>query len=200
MSFDEFNDPKAPSHSGEAGAFPCTPLQERLWSLHAKGGPQGLNVAMRWLVTGSLSHAAAQGALQALIQRHEILRTGFRAIDGRLAQIISPACPFKLRDIDLSFLSGDEATARAEEIARTEALEPIDPGQAPLMRATLLRFGPDRAVLLLTFHAMAVDGWSTGLLVNEFRAAAHAIDTGAAPDISEPEIQFADYALWEKEL
>jgi thioesterase domain-containing protein len=200
MNFDEVNDPKAPPHSGEAGAFPCTSLQERLWALHAKGGPQGLNVAMRWLVTGTLSHAAAQGALQALIQRHEILRTSFRVIDGRLAQIISPTCPFKLRDIDLSFLSGDEATARAEEIARTEALEPIDPGQAPLMRATLLRFGADRAALLLTFHAMAVDGWSTGLLVNEFRAAANAIDVGAAPDISEPEIQFADYALWEKEL
>jgi thioesterase domain-containing protein len=200
MSLDEFNNPEASPHSAGTAAFPCTLLQEHLWALHGKGGPQGLNVAMRWLVTGTLSHGAAQSALQALIQRQEILRTSFREIDGQLAQIVSPAPPFKLRDIDLSFLSGDEGSARAEEIAKSEALEPIDPGQAPLMRATLLRFGPDRAVLLLTFHAMAVDGWSTGLLISEFRAAAKAIEAGTAPDTSEPEIQFADYALWEKEL
>jgi len=200
MSFGEFNDPQTAPEGGAASAFPCTLLQERLWSQHEKDGPQGLNVAMRWLVNGSLSSATIEGALQALVRRHEVLRTGFRKINGRLAQIVSPACQIKLRDIDLSSLSADEGAARAEEMARTEAVKPIEPGQAPLMRATLLRFGPDRAVLLLTFHAMVVDGWSTGLLISEFRAAAHAIDAGTTPDISEPEIQFADYALWEREL
>lgn len=200
MNFGEFSDPKAAPEGGTARAFPCTLLQERLWSLHEKNEPQGLNVAMRWLVNGPLSPATAKDALQVLVRRHEVLRTSFREIDGRLTQIVLPACLIKLRDVDLSVLSADEGAARAEEMARAEAAEPIDPGQAPLMRATLLRLAPDRAVLLLTFHAMIVDGWSTGLLIGEFRAAAHAIDAGAMPDNSEPEIQFADYALWEKEL
>jgi thioesterase domain-containing protein len=200
MSLNELKEPQAlPVNTGPE-AFPCTLLQERFWSLHKNGASQGLNVAMRWLVTGPLSHIAAQGALQALIQRYEILRTSFREIDGQLAQIVAPACPFKLSNVDLSSLPADESAAHAEAMARAEALEPIDPAQAPLMRASLLRFGSDRAVLLLTFHAMVVDGWSTGLFVSEFRAAVDAIASGAPPDISEPEIQFVDYALWEKEL
>lgn len=200
MSIDGFDDRRASLDSGGAGAFPCTLLQERLWAQQGKAGPQGLNVAMRWLVTGSLSPATAESALQSLVQRHEILRTRFDEIDGRLTQVILPACPLKLRDIDLSFLPADESAARAEEIARDEAIDPIDPHQAPLMRATLLHYGPDRGVLLLTLHSMVADGWSTGLIASEFRAAANAIDAGAAPDMSEPELQFADYALWENEL
>ena len=180
------------------GTFPCTLLQESLWARRTDR-PQGLNIAMRWLIGGNLSHAAAQGALQSLVQRHEILRTSFREIDGKPVQIVHPSCPLKLRDIDLSFLSADQSAARAEEIARAEALEPIDPTHAPLLRATVLRFGPDRGVLMLTFHALVADGWTTGLVVSEFRAAAIAIESGAAPDTSEPELQFADYALWERE-
>lgn len=200
MSIGDFNDRQASPDSSDSGSFPCTLLQERLWTQLRTDGPEGLNIAMRWLVNGSLSQAAAEGALQSLIQRHEILRTGFREVDGKLAQVVLPQCPLKLRDIDLSFLPTDESAARAEEIARTEALEPIDPAQAPLMRTTLLRLGTDRAVLLLTFHAMVADGWSTGLIAREFRAAVSAIGSGTAPDTSEPELQFVDYALWQQAL
>ncbi len=94
----------------------------------------------------------------------------------------------------------NEATARADEIARIEARKPIDPGQTPLLRAALLRLAPDRAVLLLTFHSMIADGWSTGLAIHEFHAAAEAIEAGRDPEAGEPDLQFADYALWEKEL
>lgn len=200
MTIGDFDDRQASPDSSGSGLFPCTLLQERLWTQLRTDGPAGLNIAMRWLVNGSLSQAAAEGALQSLVQRHEILRTAFREVDGKLAQVVLPECPLKLQDIDLSFLPADESAARAEEIARAEALELIDPGQAPLMRTTLLRLAPDRAVLLLTFHAMVADGWSTGLIAREFRAAAHAIGSGAAPDTSEPELQFVDYALWQQAL
>ena len=182
----------------EAGLFPCTLLQERFWAERDESN-NGLNIAMRWLVTGSLPHAAAQGALQALVQRHEIFRTSFREVDGRPMQVVHPICALKLRDIDLSFLSADDGQARADEIARAEAVEAFDAAHAPLLRATILRFGPDRAVLLLTFHSLVADGWTTGLVVSEFRAAANAIDAGSTPDASPPDLQFADYALWEKE-
>ena len=155
---------------------------------------------MRWLVTGRLSHDVAQRALQALVDRHEILRTCFREINGVPWQVILPTCPIKLRSIDLTALDGDAAMARAEEAAREEARELIDLGEAPLFRAGLLRLGPDRAILLLTFHATAADGWSIGLLVSEFQAAAKTIEAGSAPDASEPELQVVDYALWEREL
>ena len=175
-------------------------LQQRLWSQVRAGRPYGLNVAMRWLVTGRLSHDVAQRALQALVDRHEILRTCLREINSVPWQVILPTCAIKLRNIDLTALDGDAAMARAEEIAREEARELIDLGEAPLFRAGLLRLGPDRSILLLTFHATVADGWSIGLLISEFQAAARAIEAGASADGAEPELQVADYALWEREL
>lgn len=204
MSIGNFDDRQTNPDSAGAAMFPCTLLQEYFWARQRKVGPQGLNIAMRWLVQGSLSHAAAEGALRALVQRHEILRTSFReagdARGGKVEQVVWPSCTLKLNDIDLSTLAPAEREARAEEIARAEAAEAIDPGRAPLLRASLLRLAPDRAVLLLTFHSLVVDGWSTGLILRQFHADAEAIEAGGAPDASAPELQFADYALWEREL
>ncbi len=200
MSAGKADEAQAPLDTLGVGTFACTLLQERFWARQKVAAGAGLNIAMRWLVQGTLSHGAAEGALQVLVQRHEILRTSFREIDGTLAQLVLPSCPLKLHYIDLSTLGVDEAEARADEIAQMEARKPIDPCQAPLLRATLLRLAPDRAVLLLTFHSMIADGWSTGLIIREFHAAAEAIEAGHGPDTREPELQFADYALWEKEL
>ncbi len=188
--------------AGAAGAqaFACTMLQERLFAQQRTRGPQGLNIAMRWLVTGALSHGAAEGALQTLVRRHEILRTSFREIDGRLAQEVHPPCPVKLNAIDLTALPAEEREARADEIARAEAVAPIDPARVPLLRASFLRLAPDRGILLLTLHSLICDGWSTGLIVRELRAAAEAIDAGRAPDATPPDLQFADYAAWQNEL
>lgn len=199
MSAREYDDQQTPAE-GNAETFPCTLLQERLWAEHKKDAPQGLNVAMRWRLSGNLSHSAIEAAFQLIVQRHEILRTRFNKVDGKLCQVVLPTCPFKLRAIDLSFLPAGDSAERADEIARAEALEPIDPAQAPLLRATLLRFTPDRGVLLITFDSMVVDGWSIGLIVRELRAAVVSIEAGVAPDLPEPELQFADYALWESQL
>lgn len=200
MKVGEPNDRMTSPEAKTLDGFPCTLLQEHLWARHKLHGPAGFNVAMRWAVNGDLSRLAAEGALQALIRRHEILRTSFREVDGKLEQVVWPACTLKLLDVDLSFLPPAERAARAEQMARTESLDPMDPRRAPLMRATLLRFGQGRGELLLTLHAMVADGWSTGLLIGEFEAAARAIDAGTPPDASEPELQFVDYALWQHEL
>lgn len=200
MKAGEPNDRMTSAETKAPDGFPCTLLQEHLWARHKLHGPSGVNIAMRWAVNGDLSRLAAEGALQSLMRRHEILRTSFREVDGKLEQVVWPACTLKLLDVDLSFLPPAERVARAEQMARAEALDPMDPRQAPLMRATLLRFGQGRGELLLTLHAMVADGWSTGLLTGEFKAAARAIDAGSPPDESEPELQFVDYALWQQEL
>ena len=194
------DDNQAPLLDAESRAFPCTLLQQRLGSQARSGRPYGLNVAMRWLVTGRLTLDVAQRALQVLVRRHEILRTYLREVDGVPMQVILSDCPVKLRSIDLSTLDADSAMARAEEIAKQEAVGPIDLGVAPLFRAGLLRLGPDRSILLLTFHATIADGWSIGLLVAEFEATAKVIEAGATPGNAEPELQVVDYALWEREL
>src|SRR3990170_7142368 len=175
------DDQQTPRPEAKGGVFLCTLMQERLWLQARSGRPYGLNVAMRWLVTGRLTQDVAQRALQVLVDRHEILRTCLREVDGVPKQVILPACPIKLRSIDLTALDADAAMARAEEIAHEEARELMDLGEAPLFRAGLLRLAPDRSILLLTFHATVADGWSIGLLVSEFQAAARAIQGGGPP-------------------
>ena len=98
MSIGESGERQQALDSDGTRAFPCTLLQERLWEQNSNDGPEGLNVAMRWLVNGRLSHTAAEGALQSIAQRHEILRTCFREIEGRPVQIISPASPLTLSE------------------------------------------------------------------------------------------------------
>ncbi len=200
MTVGRFDDHPAAADEHADGTFPCTMLQERFWKLIQAGHPYGLNVAMRWLVQGRLSQAVAEHALQSLVDRHEILRTAFREVDGKVVQTIKSDCAIRLRTIDLSVFSPAQAEARAEEIAKAEALELMDPGRAPLLRATMLRLAPDRSVLLLTFHAMVADGWSIGLAMQEFNDAARAMARGTVPHLVMPDLQFADYALWEREL
>ena len=108
MSAGKADEAQAPLDTLGVGTFACTLLQERFWARQKVAAGAGLNIAMRWLVKGSLSQTAVEGALQLLLQRHEILRTTFREIDGRLAQEVHPSCPVKLNAIDLTALPAEE--------------------------------------------------------------------------------------------
>lgn len=198
MTFSDFeSDPPLPE--GALNAFPCTLAQQRIWTASKRPGAEAHNVAMRWLVHGRLPHAIVEETFNLLMRRHEILRTGFREVDGNLAQIVWPEPTLRVREIDLVFMSEHEKLVRAEEIARVEARQPMDLRAAPLLRATVLRFDPERSALLLTLHSIVADGWSVGILIREFQAVAAALANGAEPELPPLELQFADYALWERE-
>ena len=194
MTFSDFES-GPPLPKGALNAFPCTLAQQRIWAASKHPGAEAHNIAMRWLVHGRLQHAVVEETFNLLMRRHEILRTSFREADGNLAQVVWPEPTIKVREIDLVFMSEQEKLARAEEIARAEARQPMDLSAAPLMRATVLRFGPDRGALLLTLHSIIADGWSVGILIREFQAAATALADGAKPGLPALELQFAHYAL-----
>ncbi|MGH6949947.1 MAG: condensation domain-containing protein, partial [Vitreimonas sp.] len=199
MTFSDFES-GPPLPKGALNAFPCTLAQQRIWTASKQLGAEAHNIAMRWLVHGRLPHAVVEETFNLLVRRHEILRTSFREVDGNLAQIVWPEPALRVREIDLVFMSEQEKLARAEEIARVEAGQPMDLRIAPLLRATVLRFGPDRGALLLTLHSIVADGWSVGILIREFQAAAAALLNGARPELPPLDLQFADYALWEREM
>ena len=98
----------------------------KLLQIRTENAPSFVDLSAKAAEEGSAervvsAETAVEGALQLLLQRHEILRTGFSEVDGKLAQVVLRECPLKLRDIDLSFLSADESAARAEEIANAAA-------------------------------------------------------------------------------
>ncbi|RST55769.1 non-ribosomal peptide synthetase [Variovorax sp. MHTC-1] len=148
---------------------------------------------------GELDVRALQASLDALAERHEILRTIYReAQDGELEQCILPAAPVALQRSDLR---GIAPASRAEELrnrlrAFAEAPFRLD-AQAPL-RTTLLQLEADAHVLALALHHIAGDGWSIRILVDELFALYEAFRACAPMPLAPLPIQFADHALWQR--
>ena len=89
--------------------------------------------------------------------------------------------------------------AKARELATEEASRPFDFVTGPLLRATLLRLSPEDRVLLLTMHHIVSDGWSMGILYRELSVLYEAFLKGKPSPLSELPIQYADFAVWQRE-
>ncbi|SFH02542.1 amino acid adenylation domain-containing protein [Duganella sp. CF458] len=180
---------------------PLSFAQQRLWFLDrldpAASVAYHMPAALR--LTGKLSHAALQSALDRVVARHEILRTRFvDAGEHPLQRFAAPGVGFAMTDKDLSHLAREERRQQVAEIARAEARAPFDLSRGPLIRGQLLRTGAEEHILLLTMHHIVSDGWSTGILVREV-SILYAAYLQIQPDPLPPmAIQYADYAAWQR--
>jgi amino acid adenylation domain-containing protein len=186
------------------GELPASFAQERLWfieQLQPGGAAYHVPAAVR--LHGRLRVAALAAALEAVVERHEALRTGFTVgADGSLLQAVAPPAGFALPLADLGALG---AEARAVEVSRwlaAEARRPFDLAAPPLIRALLLRGGRDEHVLLVVVHHIVADGWSMGVLIREvaalYRAAIEAPGAVARSPLPPLPVQYADYAVWQR--
>ena len=151
----------------EAITAPLIPAQQEMFlaSRMSPGASLACHESLTVDFSGPLQPAALEAALQQLARRHESLRTGFDAAGGQM--MISPGGALPLVQEDLSSLPEEEASQRGEEASRREFLTPFDLARPPLMRALLLKLGPDRHRLTLTAHHIICDGWSYGVLMHE---------------------------------
>jgi hypothetical protein len=173
----------------------CSSAQERYWEIDSRDpGTPALNIAVKWRIRGHLDASLAQDAFQAILDRHETLRTAIRLEDGRPVQAIAEHVPFKLPEIDLSGLPEADRTREADRIAQSEACTRFDLGKAPLLRATLLRKSRAEAVILVVAHHIVSDGWSMGLVAKDFVAAYQAISRGRESELPELPLQYSDFA------
>ena len=132
-------------------------------------------------------------ALGEIVRRHEVLRTTFELRDGEPVQVVSPEASVELELVDVG---GDEG--RVAEVSARAVAEPFDLESGPLLRARLVRVADDDHVLLVTMHHIVSDGWSTGLFLRELGALYGAYAAGGESPLAEPQIQYADYALWQR--
>jgi amino acid adenylation domain-containing protein len=175
--------------------------QQRLWFLHlldpASAAYNMPAAAMR--LHGPLNRAALEAALDALVARHESLRTVFQSITDQPAQVVLPGVPVVWSRLDLSALPDDarDQTLQAEVKAAAETNFDLEAG--PLFRAILLTLAPEEHVLLLPMHHIISDGWSLALLFRELAALyAGAIDPAHAPTLEPLTHHYADYANLEQ--
>ncbi|WNV05995.1 amino acid adenylation domain-containing protein [Candidatus Methylospira mobilis] len=188
-------------------AVPLSFAQERLWFLNQfEPDNTFYNIITALKLSGVLDHAALVRAFEEVIRRHEVLRTCFPASDGAPHQQVTALGDFQVRHFDLSSLP---PSLREEEVRRhigEEESQPFDLAAGPLIRIRLLRLGggvrPEDSehVLVLTMHHIVFDGWSIGILVNEFTALYEAFLTGRPSPLPELPIQYADYAVWQRQL
>ena len=175
--------------------LPVSRSQNRQW-LFWKLNPESLayNTPMAVRMQGHLDHCAVQAALDALVTRHESLRTVFVEADGLPWQRILPAATVPIGFEDLS---GQDHAAQMRKL-EAEAFVPFDLEHGPLLRARLFKVHAQEHLLSLTLHHIVSDGWSMSLLVREFAAAYNAAATGQAQAIEPLPVQYADFAAWQR--
>jgi amino acid adenylation domain-containing protein len=184
----------------DAGLAPLSYAQQRLWFIHQlEPDSPAYNIPLAVRLTGQLDTSALSLSLSEIVRRHEPLRTTFILEDSQPFQLIHPPAPLDLPVEDLSTLAASEREREAQRIAEEEARLPFDLECGPLLRARLLRLSEDEHVLLLTMHHIVSDGWSLGVLVREVGALYGAYSRGEESPLEELAIQYADYAVWQRE-
>ena len=184
------------------GPQPTSFAQELLWLLdRATPGLTAYNMTIARRLTGPLDVVALRRALDALVARHETLRTRFAAGDahGAPVQLIDPPSPIVLNVVDLAALPAEEREREAERAVSARARTPFDMAHEHLFRVTLLRLGDAEHVLVLESHHIVMDGWSLGVLFREMGEAYVAARSGAERSFAPLPIQYADFAAWQRE-
>ena len=180
--------------------LPLSFAQQRLWFLdRLEPGSTVYNMPLAIRLRGTLEVTALEQTLNEIVRRHEVLRTTFIASDGEPQQVIHPPQLVTLAPTDLSTLSETERESAVTHIVRDEAVRPFDLSRGPLLRVRLLRLSVDEHVLSATMHHIITDGWSLGVLVREVAALYEAYLRGEASPLAELSVQYADYALWQRE-
>lgn len=183
----------------EAGPSPLSFAQQRIWILaQLAGDPAAYNLPQALRLAGPLDRAALTASLQAIFDRHEILRARFFTVDGLPQQEITPARALALPFVDLGRLPKEARDREAERLARADALLPFDLASGTLLRTLLVRLDKTEHLLLVNLHHIAADNLAVGLLVRELSALYTARVAGRGDPLPPPPLQYLDYVAWQR--
>ncbi|WP_163867352.1 non-ribosomal peptide synthase/polyketide synthase, partial [Myxococcus eversor] len=181
------------------GPLPLSFAQQRLWFLdQLQPGQAHYNIPWALKLQGAVNLASLQQAFDALVRRHESLRTTFRMEGGEPRQVIHPAVSQSFHTVDLTTLSPEQREAEVLRLSTEDALRPFDLATGPLLRVTVLHVTGTEHVLLVCMHHIVSDGWSMGVLVRELTQLYEAFQRGAPSPLPEMPVQYADYAVWQR--
>ncbi|MBD2471153.1 non-ribosomal peptide synthetase [Nostoc sp. FACHB-145] len=193
------------ARSSETGLCPSPQLplsfaQQRLWFLsELEPNSPFYNIPAAVRLEGQLNLTALEQSFNEILRRHEVLRTNFRTVAGQAIAVISPATPQLLSVIDLSELPLAQQETQVKQLALAEAQQPFNLEADTLLRVKLLRLSDREYVTLLTMHHIVSDGWSIDVLVRELATLYQAFCQGQPSPLPELEIQYADFAAWQRQ-
>jgi amino acid adenylation domain-containing protein len=174
--------------------------QERLWLLEQiEGLGTAYNIPVVIGLHGGLEIAALEQSLAEVVRRHEVLRTRFGRVDGEPVQVIDAAVELRLAVEDLSGVTARRRPAAVRRRLAAIVGTPFDLEGGPLLRAVLLRLSAQEHVAIVVMHHIVSDGWSLGILLREIATLYGARVAGRPSPLPELAVQYADYALWQRE-
>lgn len=188
-----------PARTADA-PVPLTFAQERLWFLdQMEPGRPIYNIPFGFRVSGKLRTSALRQGLNETLRRHEALRTNFALEGDRPAQLINDPAVMVLPVVSLERLPANEREEESRRVMAEEAARPFNLAHGPLLRALLLQLGGAEHILAMTTHHIVSDGWSFHLWMQEVAGSYRAFCHGLPAPLPEPEIQYGDYASWQRE-
>ena len=188
---------------GDQANWPLSFTQESLWFLSQLVPDTNLyNRPVALQLHGALNLMTLRRSLDAVMQRHDTLRSAYRMIGNRLEQSILRSVMLDLPTIDLSHLDNDERQAELSRQLNSYAHAPFstaDLTHGPPLHAALFTLGPADHALLLTFHHIIFDGWSARVYIHELTSLYAAFSLGKDLPLPPLPIQYADYVVWQQE-
>lgn len=178
--------------------IPLSFSQQRLWFIDqwAPGNPT-YNMPGILVLTGELETGVLSRVFQEIFRRHEVLRTTFAAENGVPRQVIHPEVNIDLEVIDLPGTAPDSEPVR--RLISEMTMEPFDLSAGPLTRLKLVRSSRSEHLMLFAAHHIVWDGWSLRILMTEIAALYSAFQKGLPSPLPELPVQYADYAIWQRE-
>lgn len=193
------NEPEITPISRAQNHFPLSFAQERLWFLHQLDPSNSSYVIpMAVRLIGKLDQVALEASLNALVARHEGLRTIFVLHNEQPTQVILPDLLLELANYDLQAIEPHAQQIAFEQIVAQLQQLPFDLSVGPLLRCGLVRLSIDEHYLVLIMHHIISDAWSMSVFVREAMALYQAYCHNQTAMLQPLPIQYADVAMWQR--
>jgi hypothetical protein len=179
---------------------PLSYSQQRMWFLwQMEPDSPAYNVGGMARLRGVLHVEHFEAALQALIVRHETLRTTFPSIDGVARHQVHAETGVRMGWQDFSKLPADQRASNVQQLADDEAHQPFDLESGPLLRACLVKAAEREHYFVLTLHHIVTEGWAMDIFARELSALYEAfVDERESPLAPLP-VQYLDYSVWQRQ-
>jgi len=178
--------------------LPLSFAQERFWLLHQLAPDNPFyNVSIAFKVCGDLNVIALEASFNEIIRRHEVLRTQFATVDGKLMQIVSENWQFNLEVFEAN--SAEERSTQIDRFVAEISKQSFDLKNDILLRSALLKLSETEWIFIVTVHHIAFDKWSEGIFCRELTTLYAAFCQGQPSALRELPIQYGDFASWQRQ-
>lgn len=171
-------------------SYPLSAAQLRLFAIEEiRDMGTSYNIPFAFLLEGEVDHGRLESALEALVQRHEPLRTAFGYQNGRPIQKVHASVEFKMRYV----VWQDDASLQKVQQAIGNFVEPFDIGKAPLFKSILVKLSERQYILFIDIHHLVTDGTSIGIMTKDF------LSLYQGEELPKLKLQYKDYAVWQNQ-